>query len=98
MERLRKIWRFTTCLCVGLCLLLNVEHTLANAASVVSQNTRPVPISTVEYNSLSESASAGKLGEIRCGEQDGMVTVLAVLGLLVLIAAIAQSNNNSTTN
>lgn len=100
MKRSRKIWRFTACLCIGLCFLLGVEHTSVNAASVTSQNARPVPISTVEYNSLSQVANTAKLGEIRCGDDaNPMFIAFAVIGILCLVAAAyAKKNSSSSSN
>jgi len=64
---------------------------------ISKQATPPAPITLAEYNSLSYSSDTGKLGEIRCGDTDPMIIVLAVLGALVLIAACVANNQKTTT-
>jgi hypothetical protein len=97
-DKMKRLWRFTACLCMGLCFLLGWERTWVNAASVVSQNTKAVPISKVEYKALSQAANAATLGEIRCGESSTALIVTAVVVLLIVGGAVIASNQKGSTS
>jgi hypothetical protein len=88
MKRSWKIWRVTVILCMALSLWA--------AKPAVSETLKPVPISASEYDTLSASASsedAANLAEIRSG--DGLIIVLAVIGIVVIISAILKNKRMS---
>lgn len=89
--------------CIGLAFLMGVAQAVGSTPELMmherAADARPMPLSQDEVSALSaRSEENSSLRDIQAGDEatNILVGALAVLGLLVIIAAVAASNQDDT--